>query len=185
MSISRRTALATGAAAITTAAITAPLALKAALAGDDSHLAALHAEWLVAEGAQIEARDVADRALFAAWRTAGPCPSDDMSGYSNGKELEAAMVPWRAAREAAVEKSDATELDCRADAAQDVANNAFDALMAAPAQTLRGVLFKFRGYYCDSEITDIMAGDDPSDLPGEVIAAIYRDIERLSGGLPS
>ncbi len=40
MSISRRTALTTGAALVTTGALTAPLAVKAAMGGDDAVLLA-------------------------------------------------------------------------------------------------------------------------------------------------
>ena len=54
-----------------------------------------------------------------------------------------------------------------------------------PATTPRGILAKLRGFYHDDEIAGIMAGDEPDDLPGDYAASIYRDLERLTRGLPS
>ena len=58
MQISRRNVLATGAAAITTAAITAPLAIKAVAAqGCDAELTALGRQWIDAYGEWIGTED--------------------------------------------------------------------------------------------------------------------------------
>ena len=57
-------------------------------------------------------------------------------------------------------------------------------LLDMPATTPRGVCAKLRGFYHDEEITQIRAGHDPeSDLPAEWAASVYRDLERLSGAL--
>ncbi len=176
MSISRRDALLGASAAVAVAAV--PTTVQA----NDAHIEALLAEWRAADSVHLEAREIADTTLFAAQRTAGPCPPDDLDRL--GKQTTAAAVrsmrAWHAARAAAVERSDATELDRRADALQDVSNDAYDRLMAAPAQTPRGVILKMRGYYHDSEIDQLRTGDDPPDLLGDVAASIYRDLERLA-----
>ncbi len=58
-------------------------------------------------------------------------------------------------------------------------------LLEMPATTPGGVLAKLRGFYHDEEIAQIRAGHDVDELPGEYATSIYRDLERLSGGLPS
>ena len=50
------------------------------------------------------------------------------------------------------------------------------------ATTTGGVLAKFRGFYSDGETANIMAGNLPCDpLDSELVASIYRDLERLAG----
>ena len=59
-------------------------------------------------------------------------------------------------------------------------------LLDMPATTPSGVLAKLRGFYHDAEIADMRTGGNPdTDLSVEFAASIYRDLERLSGGLPS
>ena len=59
-------------------------------------------------------------------------------------------------------------------------------LLDMPATTPRGVLAKLRGFYHDGEIALMRAGDDPdNDLPVEFAASVYRDLERLAGGMRS
>lgn len=59
-------------------------------------------------------------------------------------------------------------------------------LLDTPATTTRGVIAKMRGFYHDEEVAQMMAGDDPDDaLEPEFAASIYRDLERLAGGMPS
>ncbi len=53
-------------------------------------------------------------------------------------------------------------------------------LLDTPAATPGGVLAKLRGFYHDDEIAEIEAGDDVGELPGEFVASIYRDLERLA-----
>ena len=59
-------------------------------------------------------------------------------------------------------------------------------LLDTPATTPGGVLAKLRGFYHDAEIADMRTGGDPdTDLPVEFAASVYRDLERLAGGMPS
>ena len=59
-------------------------------------------------------------------------------------------------------------------------------LLDTPATTPGGVLAKLRGFYHDGEIALMRAGDDPdNDLPVEFAASVYRDLERLAGGMRS
>ena len=179
MQISRRNALTGATAAVAVAAV--PTTVRA----NDAHIEALLAECLEAERVHLEARNIADTTLFAAQRTAGPCPLDDLDRL--GKQTTAAAVrsmrAWHAARAAAVERSDATELDRRADALHEVFSDAQGRLIAAPAQTPRGVILKMRGYYHGSEIAGI--DDGLEELSGEYAASIYRDLERLAWEAPS
>ncbi len=59
-------------------------------------------------------------------------------------------------------------------------------LLDMRAATPGGVLAKLGGFYHDAEIAEIMAGNDPYDaLPAEWAASVYRDLERLAGGMQS
>ncbi len=59
-------------------------------------------------------------------------------------------------------------------------------LLDTPATTVDGVLGKLRGFYNDGEIAEIRAGGDPTDpLEADYAASVYRDLERLAGGVPS
>ena len=151
--ISRRTALTTGAALVTTGALTAPLALKAAsvraaLAGEPAvelsqQLRVAWQEWVSAMGAFDNAEDCG----IPTCGRGGP-------GCALFQEQERCEARFR-------------ELEPR--------------LLDTPATTPGGVLGKLRGFYADEEIVQIRAGEKPDDLPGAYVASIYRDLERLAG----
>ena len=54
-------------------------------------------------------------------------------------------------------------------------------LLNTPATTLNGVLGKLGSFYGDAEIVQIVTGEEPEPLPGDYVASIYFDLERLSG----
>ena len=178
MSISRRTALATGAAAITTAAISAPLAVKAAaVQGEDAPLDALHTAWRAAEARHDEANSIADDAEGAVFNALAPCPLDDVSNYPTREALGADLRTWEAAREAAIETG-AGELNRRADAAHAASRTAFVRFMDAPAQTPHGVYLKFMAGLPEDtwEETEDLHFDE-----NIMLRAIRADLERLAG----
>ena len=216
MSISRRTALATGAAAVITGAATAPLAIKAvgvkaALAGEP--VIGLSEQLRTASEAWSSAIDVFEEATNrvgindsyysglvsvetpdgrACWgaheirqaaedgrlhyrltpeeRDAALAEIERRQGEYPVKCRELGIEPLRQAREHW--KAQFWDLQAR--------------LLDMPATTVAGVLAKLRGFYHDAEIADMRTGGDPdTDLSVEFAASIYRDLERLSEGLPS
>ncbi len=59
-------------------------------------------------------------------------------------------------------------------------------MLDTPALTVAGVLAKMQSWFCDGEIEDMRSGGEPDqDIQTDLAASIYRDLERLSGGLPS
>ncbi len=156
MNITRRDALATGAAAITTAAITAPLAIKAALGGDPviavaQQLRAANKAWVAAD---VVFEEAADRAGGSSLTGQEACR--EIGIESLWQERERAKARYR-----------------------DLCGRLLD----TPATTTRGVLAKLRGFYLDGEIADMRAGGYPDNaLPMEYAASVYRDLERLAGG---
>ena len=206
MSISRRTALATGAAAITTAAITAPLAIKAgatkaALAGDPAvvlsqQLRAASQAWFDA----IDAFDEAGHRVGYNWvyYDRGSVEVETSNGcYGwNEEEIRQAAEDGRIApdkRDAAL--AELKQRECEAqEARRELGIESLyqerehwkarfwdlrAQLLDTPATTPRGVLAKLRGFYHDEEIAAI--DDGLEGLPGEYATSIYRDLERLSG----
>ncbi len=184
MSISRRTALATGAAAITTAAVTAPLALKAtatkaALAGEEAQASDtvllarierfhdVYGEWQdVWEKQQVHRAEIEARP---------DCPARDPATRSR-------------AHEAFLEANDAFRYCDQSERLGNQAGALTNAIFETPAQTARGVLEKVRilyiarGKYNEDGDDDLEGYQDDENSPwfGHVIA----DLERLSGGLP-
>ncbi len=184
MQISRRDALmGATAAAVVTGAATIPLAIKAASVkaalGGDAHLERLHAEWRAAETRLVDATAIADETTFAARRTCGPCPLDDLGNLS-GEAARAAihsMPAWEAATKAAVARSGAAALYRRADAAGDMTSDAFARFMAAPAQTPRGVLVKLTSFIDEQEWQEKAAVETMDEV---MLVAVRRDLERLA-----
>ncbi len=55
-------------------------------------------------------------------------------------------------------------------------------MLDTPALTVSGVLAKVQSWYCDHEIEAMRSGGEPSDgLETDLLASIYRDLERLAG----
>ena len=54
-------------------------------------------------------------------------------------------------------------------------------IISTEARTVAGALAKLKHHYADSEIAGFEGKHDPDDLPGNVAASIYRDLERLAG----
>ena len=160
MQISRRNALmGATAAAIVTGAATAPLAIKATLAGDP--VIELSQQLRGTRKAWYDAIDVFEEAAHRGGRSC-------LIGQEASREL--GIEPLWQERE----RYEAQFWDLQA------------RLLDMPATTPGGVVAKLRGFYHDAEIADIRTGGDPVDpLPSEFAASIYRDLERLSGGLPS
>ena len=178
MQISRRNALVGASAAAVVAG--APMAAQA----DDAHLEALHADWRAAEAIWLEADLIAAEAEFAARRTCGPCPLDDLDNLS-GEAVRAAIhstPAWEAEREAAVERSGAGTLRRRTDAAHDAERVAFGRFMEAPSQTPRGLYLKFEAGIDEGHWLD---GAGLQFDENVMQRAIRRDLERLAGGMPS
>ena len=55
-------------------------------------------------------------------------------------------------------------------------------MLDTPARTVAGVLAKVQSWYGDSEIEDMRGGGEPDqDMQPDLVASIYRDLERLAG----
>ena len=161
--ISRRDALmGATAAAITTGAITAPLAIKAAgvkeALANDVHIAALYTEWRAAEATWIKVNAVADNAHMDAIRVSRESPDQ------------------RAAYRAAVERYDVSELKRRADVTATAESAALHRLIEAPAEGPRGAMIKLTAFIEEIEVVG---------MDNRMLATIRNDLERLAGGLPS
>ncbi len=212
MSISRRTALATTAAALTTAAITAPIAIKAAgvqaaLAGDpviahSQRLRAASKAWCDA----IDAYEAIahERGYRVTYDFNWICvKTRDGHTYSWGADSiqeateDGRLTPKQGAHYLAQCETERRETDhIRGDLGLDPFKAQVDRykaefwdlrarLLEMPATTPGGVLAKLHGFYHDDEIAKIRAGDDVGELPGEYATSIYRDLERLSEGARS
>ena len=167
--ISRRTALATGAAAITTGVVTAPLAIKAALA-NDAHIAALYTEWRAAEAAWIKVNAVADNAHMDAIRACGEYPVE--GDYASESELEEAWRHHRAASKAVHVRYGVSELKRRADVASAAESEALHRFIEASAEGPRGALIKLTAFIEEIEVVGM---DD------RMLVTIRNDLERLAG----
>jgi hypothetical protein len=155
MQISRRNALATGAAAIVTGAATAPLA-KMALANGDPVIG-LSAELNAAWKAWMSVDDRFEEACHKAG-------TNSLAGQRVCRTLGIESL-WQ---EREHWKAQFWDLNAR--------------LLDTPATTARGVLTKMRGWYHEDEITAMRRGGDFCDpLPEDWAASIYRDLERLAG----
>jgi hypothetical protein len=56
-------------------------------------------------------------------------------------------------------------------------------ICSTPANSIKGVLAKFRGFYEQDEVEQMVAGDHPwDDLEAEYAGSIYRDLLRMAGG---
>ncbi len=206
MSISRRTALATGAAAITTAAIAAPSAVKA-----NSVQAALAGDPVIALSQQLRTASEAWHDAIDAYEEAYHRVGYDWAYYDRGiveVETSNGCYGWgdwqiqEAAEEGRItpERRDAAlaELKQRECEGQEVRRELGieslyqqrehwearfeelrERLLETPAATPGGMLAKLRGYYHDDEIAAI--DDGLEELPGEYATSVYRDLERLTG----
>ena len=162
MQITRRTAIATGAAAITTAAITAPLALKAAatkaaLAGDpvNTALQHAHAEWERARQAFLGTLDDLELVEERFWAAAKE------RGFKLGTRAYEALH-----RELGVGAAhDRQDRLCHEDRA------AYERLLDTPADSVQGMALKCR--------VALIQEDDTTE--SELVRALFADLERLSG----
>jgi hypothetical protein len=208
--ITRRTALATAAAAITTGVVTTTLASKAALAADpvialaEQHRAASKA-WFAAIDIY---EDAADRVGFNICYGEGLVTVETPDGTCiwGASEIRAAAEDGRQRHKLTPKQRDAALAKLKwlkTDAARtrrelgieplyrerEHWNARFwelqERLLDTTATTPHGVLAKLRGFYHDDEIAGIMAGEEPDDLPGDYAASIYRDLERLAGEVSS
>ena len=166
MSISRRDALlGATAAAVVTGAATAPLAMKAA-----GVKAALAGDPVIGLSEQL-------RAVWKAWMSAQNVYEEACHGVG----LNTCFVSHDARREFGIEPLWQEEQRLKA-RFWDLHARLLDMRAATPG----GVLAKLRGFYCDEEIAEIMAGNEPcDDLPAEWAASVYRDLERLAGAARS
>ncbi len=218
MSISRRTALATGAAAITTAAIAAPIAtkaagVKAALAGDP--VVALAAQVKAAYRAHVEAYDAYEDVAHDAGHSicadfATTCVTTiEGRVYSLSRDavLLAATPDGHLFERITPEERDRalTVIDAherkvariRHDLGLDPIKSHKEQCTAhwrdleaqmldTSALTIAGVLAKMQSWYCDDEIEAMRNGGEPElEMPTDLVASIYCDLEHLAGGLPS
>ena len=59
-------------------------------------------------------------------------------------------------------------------------------MLDTPARTVAGVLAKMQSWYCDQEIEDMRGGGEPDQgMQTDLVASIYRDLERLAKEAPS
>ena len=212
MSISRRAALVGAtAAAVVTGAATAPLAARAALAGDPviglaQQLRAASTAWHFAIDAFEDASHRVGFNICALHRTV-PVETSDGRASWGAEEIRAAAEDGRNYYRLTPEQRDAAlaQIERRHRESLKLCQELgieplrkerehcearFWDLQARvldmPATTLGGVLTKMRGFYHDGEIAKIRAGDDPVDgLPSEWAASVYRDLERLAEGARS
>ncbi len=57
-------------------------------------------------------------------------------------------------------------------------------MLDTPAVTVAGVLAKVRSWYCDYEIETMRGGGEPDmEMRTDLVASIYRDLERLARGM--
>ena len=193
MSISRRTALATGAAAIVTGAATAPLAIKAAgvkaaLAGDpviglSDQLRAASEAWFSAIDAfedathRVGINDSYYSGLVSVETPDGRAcwGASEIKAAAEGGRLHHRLTPDE--RDAALAELERRQREypkkCRELGIEPLRQERehwkaqfWDLqarLLDMPATTTRGVLAKLRGFYHDEEIAGIMAGDDPDN----------------------
>ena len=193
MSISRRTALATGAAAITTAVTTAPLALKAAgvkvALGGDPVLPAFEAF----EAARLEALAASAYRLGIVEAVEAELPPEPHKGrywpdLSDAERDEGAQ--WRELCGRRVTARLGMDEDSFMDIYYDRTMLAYEAVADVRPTTVAGLLCQVRAWWSSYEghnITEIPI-DDPEVSPWEpqsVVQRVYHDLARLSGGLPS
>ncbi len=56
-------------------------------------------------------------------------------------------------------------------------------ILSTPAHTVAGVIAKIRHHYADAEIAAFGKDTDPDELPGDVVASVYGDLERLADAI--
>ena len=188
MQITRRSALATGAAAITTAAITAPLAIKAgatkaALVGDPQvaaligQLATANADYdanLVRCTAVLDLIPRAAKAALAAYRYPAAAPQDVQDTYNQHYEA-----------------SGVEALDEEREPIMDRISAIQQQIIQTPASTLRGTLGKARIFWnitaAHEDLNETAPDLDRTCCPLDdpvLIWSILQDLERLAGGRP-
>ncbi len=193
MSISRRTALATGAAAIVTGAATAPLAIKAvhvkaALAGDPV-LPAFEAY----EAARLQANAMSDYRLAIVEAVEAELPPEP---HRNRSYLELSDVErqeaadWRGVCNRRVTARLGMDEDDFMNIYYDRVMLAYETVADIPATTVAGLLCQARAWWstyeghCNTEIPKL----DPEESPWEpktVVQRLYHDVARLAGGMRS
>ncbi len=193
MSISRRTALATGAAAIVTGAATAPLAfkaagVKAALSGDPV-LPAFEAY----EAARLEAIAASDHRLAIVEAVEAQMPPEPHRNrtyleLSDAERKEAA--DWRGVCNRHVTARLGMDEDDFMNIHYDRVILAYETVADIRPTTVAGLLCQVRAWWSTYEghsITEIPK-DDPEVSPWEpqsVVQRVYHDLARLTGSAPS
>ncbi len=182
MFISRRDAL-TGASAavITMAAITAPLAAKAALAGDPV-LPAYEAF----EAARLEGIAASDYRLAIAEAVKADLPPEPHPGrcfpdLSDAELKEAAQ--WRGVCNRRITARLGMGEDDFMDIYYDRTMLAYEAVVDIQATTLAGLLCQLRAWWNVYECYPEVPKDDPEESPWEpqsVVQRVYHDLERLA-----
>ena len=185
MSISRRTALATGAAALVTGAITAPLAMKAAgvkaaLASEDPQIGALIRQWREAH-ARIDDIGTRTRAALDLIPTAirEAQKANGRAGILRRDTLEAYNRHYKT--------SGARALDEESDTVCDRISDIEAQITQTPATTLHGTLSKARVAWHITAMDRGLDETDP-DFDGKCcrlddpvwIWSILQDLERLT-----
>jgi len=189
MSISRRTALlATGAAAITTGAITAPLAVKAgavkaALAGDPV-LPAYEAF----EAARLQCNAMSDHRLAIVEAVEAEMPPEPHRNRTYLEQSDAERqeaCEWRGVCNRRVTARLGTDEDDFMNIHYDRVMLAYETVVDTPATTVAGLLCQVRAWWSTYEghsITEIPK-DDPEVSPWEpqsVVQRVYHDLARLA-----
>ncbi len=193
MSITRRTALATGAAAVITGATVAPLAMKAAsvkaaLAGDPV-LPAFEAY----EAARLEAIAASDHRLAIVEAVEAGMPPEP---HRNRTYLELSPAErdeageWRGLCARHITARLGMDEDNFMGIYYDRTILAYETVADIPATTVAGLLCQVRAWwstyegYSNTEVPKL----DPEVSPWEpvsVVQRVYHDLERLAGGMQS
>ncbi len=191
MSITRRTALATGAAAITTAAIAAPLAIKAAgvkaALGSDPVLPAYEAF----EAARLKYIAMSDHVDAVDKEVEAELPPKPHRGR-NYRELSPAEVAehheWNTLHFRRVTARLGMDEDDFSDVYQDRMELAYEALAGIQATTVAGLLCQVRAWWNARQTvrdTEVPKPEGSSYDPEVFVQRLYHDVARLAGGLPS
>ena len=191
MSISRRTALATGAAALTTGAIVAPLAIKAtatkaALAGDPV-LPAYEAF----EAARLKYITMSDHvhAVAEAVEAELPPAPHRYRTYLELSDVERdEAAQWRTLAYRRVTARLGMNEDDFLDVYLDRMDLAYWALADIQATTVAGLLCQVRAWWNSRQVvrdTEVPKPEGSYYDPEVFVQRVYHDVARLAGGLPS
>ena len=187
MQISRRDALmGATAAAVVTGAITAPLAIKAALAGDPV-LPAYEAF----EAARLEDIAISDHVYAVAKAVKAempPEPHQDRTYLELSPAEQNEAYGWRALYCRRINARLGMDEDDLRDVYRDRMELAYEALYDIQATTIAGLLCQVRAWWNARQVirdAEVPKPEGSTFDPEVIVQRLYHDVVRLSGGMPS